>query len=345
MRRYLAIAVAAAMILTTAGCGGGRPDQRLNGGGSSFVYPMMSKWASEYEKLKGVKVNYQSIGSGGGIRQMIAKTFDFGCTDAPMNEEQLAEADKTGGPVVHIPLVMGAVVPVYNLEGIQAPLRFSGPVLADIYLEKIKKWNDPALAQLNPGVELPDKDILTVHRSDGSGTTYIWVDYLSKLSPVWKDKIGVGTSVNWPGGMGAKGNEGVAGKVSQSPGAIGYVELIYARQNKIKFGVVQNQEGEFIKSSLESVTAAARAALTNIPEDLRYSLTNAPGKDSYPISGTVWAVIYVNEPSGKGKTVVDFLRWVTHDGQNYAKDLDYARLPEELVQRLEKKLDQVQVGK
>jgi phosphate ABC transporter phosphate-binding protein len=346
VKRNLALAVTAATMLTFAGCGGGgKQEQRLNGGGSSFVYPMMSKWASEYQKAKGVKVNYQSIGSGGGIQQMIAKTIDFGCTDAPMNQEQLTKAEETGGKVVHIPLVMGAVVAIYNLEGVKESLRFSGPVLADIYLEKIKKWNDPELAKLNPGVELPDKDILTVHRSDGSGTTYIWVDYLSKISPGWKDKIGVGASVNWPGGVAAKGNEGVAGKVSQSPGSIGYVELIYALQNNIKFGVVQNQEGGFIMPSLESVTAAAKGVLTNIPEDLRYSLTNAPGKESYPISGTVWAVIYVNQPPGKGQAVVDFLRWVTYEGQNYTKDLDYARLPEELVERLEKKLDQVRVGK
>jgi phosphate ABC transporter phosphate-binding protein len=343
--RSLAIAAATAAILTAAGCGGGSPDRRLNAGGSTFVNPMMSKWVAEYDKAKGVRVNYQPTGSGAGIQQMIVKTFDFGCTDAPLNDEQLKKAQETGGPVVHIPLVMGAVVPVYNLKGIQQPLRFSGPVLADIYLEKIKKWNDPALAQLNPGVELPDRDILTVHRSDGSGTTYVWADYLSKVNPAWKEKVGVGTSLNWPGGIGAKGNEGVSGRVSQSPGGIGYVELIYARQNKIDFGVVQNREGEFIKPTLESVTAAANAALTEIPDDLRYSLTNAPGKDSYPISGTVWAVLYVNQPAGKGKAVVDFLRWVTHEGQSYAKDLYYARLPEDLIQRLEKKLDQVQVGK
>jgi phosphate ABC transporter phosphate-binding protein len=346
MKRKLALAAIAITILTWAGCGGsGKQEQRLNGGGSSFVYPMMSKWASEYQKATGVKVNYQSIGSGGGIQQMTAKTFDFGCTDAPMNEEQLKKAEATGGAVVHIPLVMGAVVPIYNLEGITQPLRFSGPVLANIYLEKIKKWNDPELAKLNPGVELPDKDILAVHRSDGSGTTYIWVDYLSKISPEWKATIGVGTSVKWPGGLAAKGNEGVAGKVSQAPGGIGYVELIYALQNKIKYGTVQNRDGQFVTPSLESVTAAATGALTDIPEDLRYSLTDAPGKDSYPISGTVWAVIYVIQPPGKGQAVVDFLRWVTHEGQVFAKDLDYARLPEELVRRLETKLNQVQVGK
>jgi phosphate transport system substrate-binding protein len=343
----LAVAAAAAIVLALASCGdGGKQEQRLNAGGSSFVYPMMSKWASQYQKTQGVQVNYQSIGSGGGIQQMIAKTLDFGCTDAPMNEEQLKKAQESGGEVVHIPLVMGAVVPIYNLQGINQPLRFTGPVLADIYLEKIKKWNDPELAQLNPGVELPDQDILTVHRSDGSGTTYIWVDYLSKVSPVeWKTRVGVATSVNWPGGVAAKGNEGVAGKVSQSPGAIGYVELIYALQNKISFGVVQNQEGIFVTPSLESVTAAAQGALTHIPDDLRYSLTNAPGKDSYPISGTVWAVLYINQPRAKGEAVVRFLRWVTHEGQEYAKDLDYARLPGELVGRLEKKLDQVRLGK
>jgi len=347
MKRKLALAaMITAVVTSAAGCrDGGKQQQRLNAGGSTFVYPMMSKWASEYDKLKGVKVNYQSIGSGGGIQQMTAKTFDFGCTDAPMNDEQLKKAQETGGDVVHLPLVMGAVVPIYNLEGIKEPLRFSGTVLADIYLEKIKKWNDAELTKLNPGVELPDKDILTVHRSEGSGTTYIWVDYLSKVSQTWQQKIGVGTSVNWPGGLGAQGNEGVAGKVTQAPGAIGYVELIYARQNKIKFGSVQNREGEFVTPSLESVTAAAKGALTDIPEDLRYSLTNGPGKDAYPVSGTTWAVLYVGQPPGKGQAVLDFLRWVTHEGQEYAKGLDYARLPEELIRRLERKLDQVQVGK
>lgn len=346
MKRKLMFAALAATVLIGAGCGGaGTQGQRLNGGGSSFVDPMMSKWASEYNKAKGVQVNYQSMGSGHGIQQMIAKTIDFGCSDAPMNDEQLNKAKESGGEVVHIPLVMGAVVPIYNLQAIKEPLKFSGPVLADIYLEKIKKWNDPELAKLNPGVELPDQDILTVHRSDGSGTTYIWVEYLSKISPGWKDKVGVGVSVNWPGGVAAKGNEGVAGKVSQASGAIGYVELIYALQNKIPFGEVQNHEGQFVKPSLESVTAAAKAALTNIPDDLRYSLTDAPGKESYPISGTVWAVLYVNQPSGKGQAIVDFLRWVTHEGQEYTKNLDYARLPDELVRRSEKKLGQVEVAK
>jgi phosphate transport system substrate-binding protein len=344
VKQNLALAVLAAGVLVWSGCGG-PSEQRLNGGGSSFVNPIMTKWASEYQKAKGVKVNYQSMGSGAGIQQMIAKTIDFGSSDAPLNDEQLAAAKKAGGDVAHIPLVMGAVVPVYHLEGLQESLRFSGPVLADIYLEKIKKWNHPELAKLNPGVALPDKEILTVHRSDGSGTTYIWVDYLSKISHEWQKQVGLGTSVNWPGGVAAKGNEGVAGMVGQTPGSIGYVELIYALQNKIKFGAVENREGQFITPSLESVTAAAKSALTEIPEDLRYSLTNAPGKESYPISGTVWAVLYVDQPAHKGQAVVNFLRWVTHEGQEYAKDLDYARLPSELVKRLEIKLDQVRVGK
>jgi phosphate transport system substrate-binding protein len=319
--------------------------KRLNGGGSSFVYPMMSKWASEYDKKTGIKVNYQSIGSGGGIQQMTAKTFDFGCTDAPMTDEQLQKAEATGGKVIHLPLVMGAVVPAYNLPGIEQPLQFSGSLLADIFLGKIKKWNEASIQELNPGVALPDLEIGVVHRSEGSGTTYILADFLSKVSPEWKEKVGLGTSVNWPTGVGQKGNEGVAAHIARSQGAIGYVELIYALQNKIKFGSVRNREEVFIQASLESVTTAADHALKQIPEDLRYSLTNAPGKNSYPISGTVWAVLYVDQPAGKGQLVVDFLRWVTHEGQEFTKALDYARLPEGLVQRVDEKLSQVKVGK
>ena len=221
-RTMLTITGVAVVLALASGCGGGKP--RLNAGGSTFVYPMMSKWASEYEKAKGAQVNYQSIGSGGGIQQMTAKTFDFGCTDSPMNEEQLKKCLDNGSEAVHIPLVMGAVVPAYTLEEVKEPLRFSGPVLADIFLGKVKKWNDKALAELNPGVTLPDKEISVVHRSDGSGTTYIWVDYLAKVSPEWKTKVGVGTSVNWPVGIGQKGNEGIAGQVRRSPGSIGYVK-------------------------------------------------------------------------------------------------------------------------
>ena len=326
--------------LSMAGCGGGQ-NKRLTGAGSTFVYPMMSKWTSEYGKAKGIEINYQSIGSGGGIQQMTAKTVDFGCTDGPMNQEQLDKAKAVAGEVVHIPLVMGAVIPTYNLDEVNEPLRFTGRVLADIFLGKIKKWNDPALRDLNRNAPLPDKEIVVVHRSDGSGTTYIWVDYLAKVSPEWKTKVGVGTSVNWPCGIGQKGNEAVAGQVQRSPGSIGYIELIYALQNNIKFGSVQNKEGTFVTASLESVTAAANASLTDIPDDLRYSITDAPGKASYPVSGTVWAVVYVNDPTGRGQQVRDFLHWVTHDGQRYAEALHYSQLPRGLVERLEKKLDQI----
>jgi phosphate transport system substrate-binding protein len=325
---------------TTATSGGGG-GERLNGAGATFIYPMMSRWTHEYDKAKGVKVNYQSIGSGGGIQQMTAKTVDFGCSDAPMNEEQLKKAAEVGGEVVHIPLVMGGVVPAYNLPGVEQPIKFTGPVLADIFLGKITKWNDKALADLNPDAKLPDLGISLVHRSDGSGTTYIWVDYLSKVSPEWKEKVGVGTSVKWPTGVGQKGNEGVAGHVGRTEGAIGYIELIYALQNKIKYGSVQNKEGIFVLASLESITAAASAGLTEIPDDLRYSLTNAPGKDSYPISGTSWGIIYVNQAGAKGQAVVDFLRWCLHGGQEFTKELHYARIPQGLVERADKKLDQV----
>jgi phosphate transport system substrate-binding protein len=342
MKRLSGILLGSAALLFLAGCGGSK---RLNAGGATFVYPMMTKWADEYRKATGIEVNYQSIGSGGGIQQMTAKTFDFGCSDGPMNEEQIQKCRDSGGEPLHIPLVMGAVVPVYNLDSVTEPLRFTGPLLADIYLGKVKKWNDPALKELNPDAALPDKEIVVVHRSDGSGTTYIWVDYLSKVSEQWEKKVGVGTSVDWPVGVGQKGNEGVAGQVRRSPGSIGYVELIYALQNDMKHGLVRNKEGRFVKGDLGSITAAAEASLKVIPDDLRYSITDAPGKDSYPISGTSWAVVYDKLPAGKGRQVVDFLRWVTHEGQQYCDDLHYARLPKGLVERLEKKLDSIHVGK
>ena len=337
--RWLAMLLLPALV----GCGGGADDKRLNVGGSTFVYPMMDKWASVYEKEKGVKVNYNSIGSGGGIRQMTDKTFDFGCSDAPMNEEQLENAKKQGGEVVHIPLVMGAVVPAFNLPGVTKPVRFTGPILADIYMGEITNWSDKRLQDIQEdGVVLPKLDISVVHRSDGSGTTYIFVEYLTKVSSKWKDKIGMGTSVKFPVGVGQKGNEGVAGQVTRNPGAIGYIELIYALSNDIKFGAVKNKAGEYVVPSLESVTAAGDAALTDIPDDLRYSLTDATGQASYPISGTVWAIVYVNPPQ-KDKLIVDFLRWATHEGQQYAKDLHYATLPKGLVERVEKKLDTIEV--
>jgi len=344
-RSLRSVFVAAAFVIAMGMSVSRADDPRLNAGGSTFVYPMMSKWASEYNKATRVQVNYQSIGSGGGIQQMTVKTFDFGCSDGPMNDEQLGKARETGGEVAHIPLVMGAVVPAYNLPDIKEPLKFSGPVLADIFLGKITRWNDKALMALNPGVALPDQDIDVIHRSDGSGTSYIWTDYLSKVSAEWKAKVGTATSVNWPMGEGQKGNEGVAGQVRRMPGAIGYIELTYAMQSSIQFGSVQNRDGTFVKASLESVTAAANGALSAIPDDLRYSITNAPGKDSYPISGTIWAIMYVNQPAGKGQQVVDFLHWILHDGQRYAEALHYASLPQGLIDRADKKLAAVKIAK
>lgn len=312
---------------------------RINAGGSSFVFPLMSKWTSEYGKKTGAKINYQSIGSGAGVQQMLVKTLDFGCTDAPMNEEQLTKAKSLGGDVLHIPLIMGAVVPVYHLEGVEASLRFSGAALADIFLGKIKKWNDPVLSALNPGVDLPDTEITVVHRSDGSGTSFVFTEFLSKVSAEWKTKVGTATAVNWPTGIGQKGNEGVAGQVGRTDGAIGYVELIYALQNEMTYGAVQNQAGEFVKGSLESVTAAAQGALKDLPEDLRYSITNAPGKESYPIAGTTWAVFYKNDSKERVQAISAFLRWATTEGQALGTALDYARLPQGVVDNLTRKLD------
>lgn len=311
---------------------------RLTGGGSTFVNPIMTKWAGVYTKDRGVRIDYTASGSGNGIQQMIDKKNDLGCTDAPMTDAQLEKAQKAGGEVLHIPLVMGGVVPAYNLADIKEPLRFNGPVLADIFLGKIKKWNDEALKKLNPGVTLPDKDIAVVHRSDGSGTTYIWSDYLSKVSATWKDQVGKGTDLKWPTGEGFPKNDGVAGHVTRTPGAIGYVELIYALRNNIQYGAVQNGAGNFVRASLASVTAAGEGALTKIPDDLRYSLTNAPGKDAYPICGTTWAVLYVKQPPGKGQGLAAFLRWATHEGQEYTAELQYASLPQGLVERIDQKL-------
>jgi phosphate transport system substrate-binding protein len=318
--------------------------KRLDGAGSSFVNPMMQEWTSVYQKEKGINVNYQSKGSGAGIAMMSKKLVDFGCSDAPLNEEQLQEAKKNGGEVVHVPLVMGGVVPAYNLSGLSKPIQFSGAVLADIFLGKIKKWNDPALVSLNNDLTLPDLEIAVVHRSDGSGSTYIWVDYLSKVSPDWKKTVGVGTSVNWPCGVGQKGTEGVSAHVQRTPGAIGYVELLYALQNKIPYGAVENAEHEFIQASLQSVTAAANGALTTIPEDLRYSLTNPAGRGAYPISGTVWAVVYIKQPDEKSRALVEFLRWLTHDGQKHVEELHYAKLPPGLVERADKKIERIAAG-
>ena len=283
-----------------------------------------------YNKLHpNVEINYQSLGSGAGIRQLTNQTVFFGASDGPMTNEQLQAAP---GKILHFPTVLGADVPVYNLPGLNAELKFTGPVLADIFLGKITKWNDAALTKLNPGVNLPATDITVVHRSDASGTTYIWVDYLSKVSPEWKMKVGVQTSVNWPTGVGGKGNEGVAGTVTQTPGSVGYVELVYALQNKIAYGSVQNMAGEFTKANVESVTAAAGAAAGKMPADFRVSITNAPGKGVYPISSFTWILLYEN-PKDKmlAKAMLDYVKWALTDGQKFAAGLGYAPLPAEVV--------------
>jgi phosphate transport system substrate-binding protein len=303
---------------------------QINGAGATFPYPIYSKWFDEYHKAHpNVEINYQSIGSGGGIRQITNQTVFFGATDGPMTNDQLLAAPSK---ILHFPTVLGADVPVYNIPGVSAELKFSGPVLADIFLGKITKWNDPALVKLNPDVKLPGSDITVVHRSDGSGTTYIWVDYLAKVSEEWKKKAGVATSVNWPVGIGGKGNEGVAGLVTQTPGSLGYVELIYALQNKISYGSVQNAGGEFLKASVESVTAAAAEAAAKMPPDFRVSITNAPGKGVYPISSFTWILLYENaKDKAQAKTMVDFMKWALTDGQKFAGDLGYAPLPEAVV--------------
>jgi len=303
---------------------------QINGAGATFPYPLYSKWFSEYGKLHpNVRINYQSIGSGGGIKQLSAQTVFFGATDGPMTDAQLKAAP---GAILHFPTVLGGVVPVYNIPGLTAELKFPAAALAGIYLGSITKWNDPALRAANPGVTLPALDITVVHRSDGSGTSYIFCDFLSKVSPEFKQKVGVATSVQWPAGVGGKGNEGVAGLVRQSPGAIGYVELIYALQNNIPYGPVQNASGEFVKASVESVTAAAAAAATSMPADFRLSITNAPGSGVYPISSFTWLLLYEN-PTDKerARIMVDVLHWGLTDGQQFAPALGYAPLPAQLV--------------
>ena len=303
---------------------------QINGAGATFPYPIYSKWFAEYQKLRpDVAINYQSIGSGGGVQQVTKQTVFFGASDMPMTPEQLQAAP---GKILHFPTVLGAVVPVYNIPNVTAELRFSGPLLADIFLGKITKWNDAAIGKLNPGVSLPGTDITVVHRAEGSGTTYIWVDFLSKTSEEFKKRVGVNASVNWPTGVGGRGNEQVAALVKQTPGALGYVELIYALQTKISYGTVQNMAGDFVKASVESVTLAAAAAVKQMPADFRVSITNAPGKGVYPISSFTWLLLY-EDPKDKAqsKTMVDFLKWALSDGQKYCADLGYAPLPSEVV--------------
>ncbi|HEX4485772.1 MAG TPA: phosphate ABC transporter substrate-binding protein PstS [Terriglobales bacterium] len=304
----------------------------LNGAGATFPYPMYSKWFSEYHKAHSdIQINYQSIGSGGGIRQVLAGTVDFGASDGPMTDEQLSQA-KT--KILHIPTVMGAVVPAYNVPGVTGEIKFTPQALSGIFLGKITTWNDKAITGANPGVEFPAQPIIVVHRSDGSGTSFIFTDYLSKVSSDWAGGPSKGTSVKWPVGLGGKGNEGVAGMIRQMQGSIGYVELIYAVQNKITYGSVKNSAGDFVKASLESVTAAA-ASVKNMPADYRVSITNAPGKESYPISSFTWLLIpSQSKDAAKGKIIQDFLGWMLDNGQTMTADLSYAPLPAGVVSKV-----------
>lgn len=302
----------------------------LNAAGATFPYPIYSKWFNVYHnEHPNLQINYQSIGSGGGIRQLLAGTVDFGASDGPMTDEQLAQAKIK---VLHFPTVLGADVPSYNIPGLSAELNFTQKALAEIYLGKITKWNDPEIANANPGVKLPSDDIVVVHRSDGSGTTYIWTDFLSKASEEWKNKIGKGTSVNWPVGLGGKGNEGVSGLLKQTPGSIGYIELVYAIQNNIPYGKVQNAAGKFLKADLAGVTAAAAGAAKDMPADFRVSITNAPGAASYPISSFTWLLIPAQiQDATKRDAIKGFLKWMMTDGQGYNEGLDYAKLPKPIV--------------
>jgi len=315
---------------------------QINGAGATFPYPIYSKWIEEYgQKHPNVKMNYQSIGSGGGIKQLSAQTVFFGASDGPMTDEQLKGAP---GPILHFPTVLGGVVPIYNIPGVTQQLKFSGDVLANIYLGKITKWNDAAIAKINPGIALPPTEIGVIHRSDGSGTTYIFVDYLSKVSPEFQKRVGVSTSVSWPAGVGAKGNEGVSGLVKQTPGAIGYVELIYALQNKIPYASVQNSAGEFVVATLDSVTAAANAAAATMPDDFRVSITNSGAKGAYPLASFTWLLLYQN-PTDKerGRIMSDFLEWAITDGQKDAPALGYAPLPASVVEKERAALKKIQL--
>jgi len=329
--------IAAGLLALTASAG---VAQNINGAGATFPNPIYSRWFAEYNKIHPeVKINYQPIGSGGGIRQVSEGTVDFGATDGPMNDQQIADAKiKT----IHIPTVLGAVVPVFNIPGNTKDLNFSSEVIADIYLGKISKWNDPRIAKDNPGVQFPDKAILPVYRSDGSGTTYIFTDFLSKVSPDFQGKIGKGTSVKWPTGIGQKGNEGVAGMVRQSPYSFGYVELIYARANNMQFGAVKNKAGKFLKATTDGVTAAAAAAAKSMPKDYRVSITNADGPDSYPISSFTWLLIPVKSVDpAKGKALQGFLQWMIDTGEGEAASMTYAPLPKQVQEMVKQTIKTV----
>jgi phosphate transport system substrate-binding protein len=340
--RIVKVLTVLAVLLAVASFAAAEGPVLLNAAGATFPYPMYSKWFDVYHQAHPtVQINYQSIGSGGGIRQLIDKTVDFGASDGPMNDDQLKQASV---PILHFPTVLGADVPSYNLAGVTAELNFTPEALAGIFLGKITKWNDPAITSANPGVKLPSDDIVVVHRSDGSGTTYIWTDYLSKISPEWQQKVGKATSVNWPVGLGGKGNEGVAGLIQQTPDSVGYIELIYAVQNKIAYGRVKNSSGTFVKADLASVSAAAAAASKSMPDDFRVSITNPDGnKAAYPIASFTWLLIPSKiSDSAKRDAVKDFLKWMMTDGQQYCEALAYAKLPKEVVAKEIKAVAQIQ---
>jgi phosphate transport system substrate-binding protein len=345
--RSTAVCVLLTFALLGLACSGSGPSSggviKLQGAGATFPNPLYQKWVSEYGKLHpNVQIDYQSIGSGGGIKQIQEQTVDFGASDAPMKDEELKAAP---GELLHIPTVLGAVVVTYNVASIAQPLHFSPQVVADIFLGKIKKWDDAQIKQDNPGVSLPATDITTVHRSDGSGTTFVFTDYLSKVSPEWKEKVGTDKSPKWPVGQGGKGNEGVTGQIKQQPNTIGYVELAYAVQNKLPVALIKNASGKFIEPSIDAVTAAAASASAQTPDDLRVSITNSAGENAYPISSYTYILAYKDQKNAeKGKALVDFLWWGIHDGEKFAKDLQYAPLPAEIVKRAEAKINSISSG-
>jgi len=316
----------------------------INGAGATFPAPIYSKWFDEFHKANGTQINYQSVGSGAGIKQTTDGTVDFGASDGPMNDDQLkAFKTKNGAGILHFPTVLGAVVPTYNVPGISGALNFTPEALSGIFLGRISKWNDPAIAAANKGVALPANDIVVIHRSDGSGTTYIWTDYLSKVNSDWKDKVGKGTSVNWPVGLGGKGNEGVTGLIKQTPNAIGYVELIYAAQNKVPYGSVKNSSGSFVRADLASVTEAAAGAVKTMPDDFRVSITNSAGKTAYPVSSFTWLLIPEKfKDAGKRDALKKFLTWAITDGQDFVEALSYAKLPKEVVDKELKAVNKIQ---
>ena len=343
--KTIACSLVALVLLASASCGGGGAGSeiRMQGAGATFPNPLYQKWISEYGKLNhNIKIDYQSIGSGGGIKQIQARTVDFGASDAPMTNDELKSSP---GELVHIPTVLGAVVITYNLSGVSKALRFSPDVVADIFLGKITKWNDPRIKADNPDAALTAGDITVVHRAESSGTSFVFTDYLAKVSTEWKDKVGADKAPKWPVGQGGKGNEGVTGQIKQQPNTIGYVELAYAVQNKLPVALIKNASGNFVEPSIDAVTAAAAGSATSTPDDLRVSITNAGGANAYPISSYTYILIFKEQTDAvKGKAVIDFIWWGIHEGEMFAKDLQYAPLPQEIVKRAEAKINSITAG-